>query len=196
MPTNERKTVVTPGHRFYEEQIALLRGEYYQIDAAGRPTAPEADAARVEARLRAARSNADDDSPLFQLLEGMPRLQIDHSKTDIFREQVAYSEDWKARLAQARHAGASAVRALAADPGLAGRDVLHGHVLIDDVVREPFHDLLDIGAAPVGEILFGPRLTHGSSSRAVNTLEPYTDGQISDIAARRPAPGLRSPGLR
>jgi hypothetical protein len=98
--------------------IALLRGEYYQIDAAGNPTAPEADAARLEARLRAARANADDDSPLFQLLEGMPRLQIDHRKTDIFRDQVAYSEDWKSRLAQARQAGAPAVRALAADPRL------------------------------------------------------------------------------
>ena len=111
--------------------IALLRGEYYQIDAAGRPTAPEADAARIEARLRAARSNADDDSPLFQLLEGMPRLPIDHSKTDTFREQVAYSEDWKARLAQARHEGAPAVRALAADPRLANLLEVEAGITID-----------------------------------------------------------------
>ena len=111
--------------------IALLRGEYYQIDAAGRPTAPEADAARLETRLRAARSNADDDSPLFQLLEGMPRMPVDHRKTDIFREQVAYSEDWKSRLAQARREGAPAVQALAADPRLANLLEVEAGITID-----------------------------------------------------------------
>jgi MAP3K TRAFs-binding domain len=111
--------------------IALLRGECYQIDAAGQPAAAAADAARLETRLRAARGNAEDDSPLFQLLEGMPRVQIDHRKTDIFREQVAYSEEWKARLAQARRHGADAVRALAADAGLANLLEVETGVTVD-----------------------------------------------------------------
>jgi hypothetical protein len=40
------------------------------------------------------------DSPLFQLVEGFPDIQ--HMKTDVFRERVKYSEELKRQLAQIR----------------------------------------------------------------------------------------------
>lgn len=50
------------------------------------------------------------DSPLFQLVEGYPN--IDHTKTDIFRDRVAYSTKIKEKLATARKQGIDAIRAL------------------------------------------------------------------------------------
>ena len=57
-----------------------------------------------------------DDSPLFQLVDGMPRLEIDHAKTDIFRDRCAIARSTRRRLAEARRAGDDAVQAVAADP--------------------------------------------------------------------------------
>ena len=45
------------------------------------------------------------DSPLFQLLEGYRAPEVAHLKTDIFRDQVRYSQKMKERLAEARTAG-------------------------------------------------------------------------------------------
>jgi hypothetical protein len=50
------------------------------------------------------------DSPLFQLLEGYPN--VDHTKTDIFRSQVAYSTKIKEKLAAAQKQGIDAIRIL------------------------------------------------------------------------------------
>jgi len=111
--------------------IALLRGEAYAIDAAGVPAAAVADGVRIARRLQAARSDASDDSPLYQLLQGMPRVEIDHSRTDVFRERVAYSEEWKARLAEARKNGAAAVRAVASDGRLGNLLEVDTGTLID-----------------------------------------------------------------
>jgi hypothetical protein len=43
------------------------------------------------------------DSPLYQLVDGYP--DIDHTRTDIFRDQVAYSAEMKKKLAEARKEG-------------------------------------------------------------------------------------------
>jgi hypothetical protein len=43
------------------------------------------------------------DSPLYQLVDGYPDL--DHTRTDIFRDQVAYSAEMKKKLAEARKEG-------------------------------------------------------------------------------------------
>jgi hypothetical protein len=50
------------------------------------------------------------DSPLFQLVEGYPK--VDHTKTDIFRDKVTYSIQMKQKLAMARKQGINAVRAI------------------------------------------------------------------------------------
>ena len=49
------------------------------------------------------------DSPVFQLVEGYPSA-VDHTKTDIFRDQVQYALDKKKELETARKQGAEALR--------------------------------------------------------------------------------------
>lgn len=91
--------------------VALLRGLPYRLGADGRPAAADADRAALAERLRAARETATD-SPVFQLVENFPEPNIQHIKTDVFRERVRYAEDMKARLAVARGEGLEAVRAV------------------------------------------------------------------------------------
>ncbi len=96
--------------------VAPLRGLPYRIDENGLPRDPEAAAAAITLRLRTARADWHDDSPLFQLVEGMPRVEVDHAKTDIFRERVDKAKGVKDRLAVARRSGQNdAVRAIAAE---------------------------------------------------------------------------------
>src|SRR5580704_17307639 len=61
----------------------------------------------VEAREAASQVPATD-SPLYQLVDGYPN--VDHTKTDIFRDQVRYSETQKQKLAEARGRGVDALR--------------------------------------------------------------------------------------
>jgi tetratricopeptide (TPR) repeat protein len=67
----------------------------------------------------AARTAAADvplkDSPLFQLLEDYPGLA--HTKTDVFRDRVRYSEGQKAKIAAARRQGVEALREVEAALG-------------------------------------------------------------------------------
>jgi hypothetical protein len=97
--------------------IALVRGLAYKTDGAGEPVEPETTVDAIAAQLTAARVSHNDDSPIFQLVEGVPRWDIDHSKTDIFRQAVDYSKRYKDRLraavAQSENA-ADAVKAIAA----------------------------------------------------------------------------------
>jgi hypothetical protein len=106
--------------------IALLRGLPYQIDSSGAPLRPLEDAAAVERRLAAARQDHGDDSPLFQLVEGMPRHEISESKVSLFRERNEKAQALRADLAEARRADGrrsqadrqAAVNAIASDPSL------------------------------------------------------------------------------
>lgn len=95
--------------------IALLRGIPYHLDSSGKATNPEADMHAIVERLRAADENPHDDSPIFTLISDMPRVEVDHAKTDLFRDRVAYSREYRKRLAVARKAGADAVRSIAAE---------------------------------------------------------------------------------
>jgi len=81
----------------------------YDLDAAGVPAASSEDVERLTAALRAARE-ASTDSPVFQLVDDLPTPEIDRAKTDIFRDQAAYSATAKRRLAEARATGAEALR--------------------------------------------------------------------------------------
>jgi tetratricopeptide (TPR) repeat protein len=94
--------------------VARQRVLPYETSAGGMPT--NADAARraLEQRLEEARERATD-SPLFELIDGLPAPQIDRAKTDVFRDQVRYSAERKEQLAQARMQGVEAVRAVEAD---------------------------------------------------------------------------------
>ena len=50
----------------------------------------------------AIRGAASQDSPLFQLMPGFPRIDLPHEITEIFQDQVRYSEEFRNRLMEAR----------------------------------------------------------------------------------------------
>lgn len=88
----------------------------YRLDPSGRPAHADEDRRALTAALRAARDAATD-SPVFQLIDDLPTPQIDRLKTDLFREQAAYSADAKIKLGDARRRGPDALRALQAELG-------------------------------------------------------------------------------
>jgi tetratricopeptide (TPR) repeat protein len=111
--------------------IALVRGISYKTDGKGEPVDPEIPIAAAAAQLRAARGNPHDDSPLFQLVDDLPRFDIDHIKTDIFRKVVDYSKRYKDRLREAVHQGAEAVELIAKEPGLENLLEVETGVVVD-----------------------------------------------------------------
>jgi len=101
--------------------IAMLRGLPYHTDSAGAPSDLDADIASLRRRITAARADTSDDSPVYQLVDDMPRIEIPADKSTLFRERADYSRDFKERLAQARSAGSHAkesVIAIANDPAV------------------------------------------------------------------------------
>jgi hypothetical protein len=92
--------------------VGLLRGMPYQLGADGKPSNVAADSDALYQRLVAAKELLTD-SPLFQLVDGFPDIQ--HLKTDVFRDRVDYSHGIKKRLAQARKADLAAVRQIEQD---------------------------------------------------------------------------------
>jgi len=100
----------------------------YALGPAGNPDKPEQAREALVAALRAARSRTTD-SPVFQLLDTLPPPQIDRLKTDLFREQAAYSIACKERLARARGEGAEALREV--ERSLGSLDDVEAGVLVD-----------------------------------------------------------------
>ncbi len=59
--------------------------------------------ANIVGRIRAALEGpVSQDSPLFQLFDGFPGIEISHELTDVFRDRVEYSVRFRNSLAQAR----------------------------------------------------------------------------------------------
>src|SRR5512143_2396708 len=96
--------------------LGPLRGVPYHLDAAGRPGRPEPDCAALADSLRAARQQATD-SPMFQLIDGLPAPDVSRLKTDVFRQRVQYSTHLQQQLAKARLVGVGAVGAVEAEVG-------------------------------------------------------------------------------
>jgi tetratricopeptide (TPR) repeat protein len=111
--------------------IVLVRGIAYTADGVGQPIETEGTIKAIAAQLAEARGNPHDDSPLFQLVDDLPRLEIDHTKTDVFRQSVDYSKRYKDRLASAVKEGPAAVKRIAAEPGLANLLEVEGGVVVD-----------------------------------------------------------------
>ena len=86
--------------------VGLLRALPYHLGNDGRPSRVDADSAALTERLgktreaAAAREKPMVDSPLYQLLDGYP--DVDHTRTDVFRDEVIYAETVKAELAALR----------------------------------------------------------------------------------------------
>jgi hypothetical protein len=111
--------------------IALVRGISYRTDGAGEPVDAQAPMQAITQHLRIARDTPHADSPIFQLLDDLPHLQVDHSKTDVFRQQIDYSKKYKLRLAGAVRAGPQAVQKIAAEPALANLNEVETGVVVD-----------------------------------------------------------------
>lgn len=111
--------------------IALVRGIAYKTDGAGEPVDVETTLGQIAGQLQAARGNPLDDSPIFQLVEGVPRWEIDHSKTDLFRAAADYSKRYKDRLRAAVREGADSVKRVADEPALANLLEVESGIVVD-----------------------------------------------------------------
>lgn len=89
--------------------VAPLRALPYELAGDGKPTNIDTSRAQIVAQLVEARK-AIPDSPVFTLVEGFS--DVDHTKTDVFREQVEYSSKLKDELAIARKEGREALHAI------------------------------------------------------------------------------------
>ena len=93
--------------------VSLLRALPYKLNKDGLPADADTDKKNLADRLIAAREAATEDpksvtdSPIYQLVENFP--DIDHTKTDVFRDRVQYSNEVKKRLADARKKGVEAL---------------------------------------------------------------------------------------
>ena len=79
----------------------------YRLSSDGKPTDLSVMKQALVKRLNEAKT-ASIDSPIFQLVEGFP--EVDHTKTDIFRDRVRYSAQMKEKLATARKEGLKAIQ--------------------------------------------------------------------------------------
>jgi hypothetical protein len=111
--------------------VAPLRAISYRVDENGAAVHPQVCASRIAEHLAAARMSPHDDSPLYQLLDYMPRFEVDHRKTDIFRERLEYSKEYKARLSVARASGAQAVKVVMCDPSLTNLQEVEVGIVVD-----------------------------------------------------------------
>lgn len=89
--------------------LAPMRALAYRLGADGKPAAAEADRVKLAQLLGTARTDVVD-SPVYQLVDGFPDIQ--HIKTDVFREQVEYSAVLKEELMAARKQGCHAISAV------------------------------------------------------------------------------------
>lgn len=99
--------------------VSSLRALPYLLAPAGAPDNVDAARKALVERLQFAREASQKDpvtdSPLFQLVDGYPEL--DHERTDIFRDRVRYSLEKKEKLEAARKQGVEALREIEKELG-------------------------------------------------------------------------------
>jgi tetratricopeptide (TPR) repeat protein len=72
----------------------------------------------IETRIRSALTGpVSEDSPLFQLFDKYPGVDMSHQVTDVFRDRVEYSEQFRSRLRVARAEGVDGIRSIEDDLG-------------------------------------------------------------------------------
>jgi tetratricopeptide (TPR) repeat protein len=118
--------------------VAPLRAMPYKLTPAGAPDDLDGAKAALVERLEKAKADARAfkegggiDSPVFQLVDGFPNIvnQLDHTKTDVFRERCEYAAKMKERLTGARKQNVGALRAIEKELGDLGE--AEAGVLID-----------------------------------------------------------------
>ena len=84
--------------------VVSLHAIPYKLESMGKPDPQTYNTVKQTLKSRLIEvQNPNTDSPIFQLVEGFPDIQ--HIKTDVFRERVKYSEELKRQLAQIRREG-------------------------------------------------------------------------------------------
>ncbi|MGA7413862.1 MAG: TRAFs-binding domain-containing protein [Bryobacteraceae bacterium] len=98
--------------------VQMLRTVHYKLTEAGLPDDSQVEETRKSiANLLIEARKGKQDSPLFQLVEGLVPGTVPHEKTDAFREQVQYSSDLKSKLKVAKKQGKDAVKAVEKELG-------------------------------------------------------------------------------
>ena len=123
---------------FYDGATPMI---WYRIDKSGRLVTPDSNMRELYDRLRKARNDPEDDSPVFQLVTYAPRLEVDGVRTAALQAAAVSSDDIEDRLRAARSQGQAAVLQVAADPifaDLGGADT--------SAVLALFLSLRDVGA--------------------------------------------------
>lgn len=82
--------------------VGHLRTLPYGLDEKAQPKDAAAARAALVKRLEDCKQHGEADSPLFKLLDGYKPPEVEHSKTDVFRQEVTYSREWKSKLGEAR----------------------------------------------------------------------------------------------
>lgn len=112
--------------------VGLLRALPYKLSG-GLPKDAVADVTALSEKLKAAIKAADEnetsftDSPLYQLVENYPNVQ--HEKTDVFRERIQYSNEIKDKLSVARRKNIEAIHEV--EKGLDSLKELESAAIID-----------------------------------------------------------------
>jgi tetratricopeptide (TPR) repeat protein len=112
--------------------VQMLRTVPYKLGMDGVPDPSKAatTSAAIAKFLKEAR-NGTKDSPVFQLIDGLPVPSLEHLKTDVFRDQVDYSVQVRDKLADARRSFQKADAVRAVEKGLGDIADLDTGVAID-----------------------------------------------------------------
>ncbi len=110
--------------------LNMLRALPYKLDNNGRLADKNRDFENLKMKLEQIKDETYIDSPMFQLFKDELKPQeLDHEKTDIFREQVFYSQQVKEKLKEARKKGKEAVKEV--EKELGEIDDVESGILID-----------------------------------------------------------------
>lgn len=110
--------------------LNMLRALPYNLDNNGRLADKNSDFGNLKIKLEQIKDETYIDSPLFQLFKDELKPQeLDREKTDIFREQVTYSQQVKEKLKEARKKGKEAVKEV--EKELGEIDDVESGILID-----------------------------------------------------------------
>jgi hypothetical protein len=169
--------------------VAHGSAQPYPVGPNGEPEDVAGTKSRLVTRLRAAR-DARVDSPVHQLITGLPVLEVDHERIDSFRMHADREERLRRRLEQARRAGLEDVRQVEADLGrtedLALRPAID--LLVTYRSLSAWHDMKRVVrglAKPVALVELVQQLFAWSLNRAGEDAE--AEAVLNDLLERRPS---------
>ncbi|SHK88671.1 protein of unknown function [Desulfatibacillum alkenivorans DSM 16219] len=157
--------------------VAPLRALPYELDSNGIPSKSKDDRASLAKRLEECRTPVDD-SPVFQLVTGMPRPNIARLKTDTFRDVIEYSHEIKEKLRKARAQGAEAIKTI--EQELASIADIDPAIIVDLYLSyrsvEDWEAMVDL-AAKMPPMLTDSILVQEQLGFALNRMGKHSDAE-------------------